>query len=80
MLAMPVLGTVGFEAWKAKEANVSKTEFPGWGDQTERGILWEATTASALLQAGIDILVMRHPEAVKLVKKNIADLMVPNSL
>jgi len=80
MLAMPVLGTVGFEAWKAKEANVGVDEFPGWGEQAERGVLWEAVTASALLQAGIDILVMRHPEAVKLVKKNIEDLMVPNSL
>lgn len=80
MLAMPVLGTVGFEAWKAKEANVSEAEFPGWGDQAERGILWEAMTASALLQAGIDILVMRHPEAVKLVKKNIDDLMVVSNI
>jgi acetyl-CoA decarbonylase/synthase, CODH/ACS complex subunit delta len=80
MLAMPVLGTIGFEAWKAKEANVNEAEFPGWGDQAERGILWEAMTASALLQAGIDILVMRHPEAVKLVKKNIEDLMVINNI
>ncbi|HEY5584525.1 MAG TPA: acetyl-CoA decarbonylase/synthase complex subunit delta [Ruminiclostridium sp.] len=80
MLALPILGIIGFEAWKAKEANVSETEFPGWGDQAERGILWEAMTASALLQAGIDILVMRHPEAVKLVKKNIDELMVVNNI
>jgi acetyl-CoA decarbonylase/synthase complex subunit delta len=80
MLSMPVLGTVGFEAWKAKEANVSESEFPGWGDQAERGILWEAMTATGLLQAGIDILVMRHPEAVKLVRKNIDDLMVVSNL
>jgi acetyl-CoA decarbonylase/synthase, CODH/ACS complex subunit delta len=80
MLAMPVLGTIGFEAWKAKEANVRSEEFPGWGDQAERGILWEATTAAALLQAGMDILVMRHPEAVKLTMKNINDLMITNTL
>lgn len=80
MLALPTLGTVGFEAWKAKEANVGIDEFPGWGEQAERGILWEAVTASALLQSGLDILVMRHPEAIKLVKKNIADLMEPSSL
>jgi acetyl-CoA decarbonylase/synthase complex subunit delta len=78
MLAMPILGTVGFEAWKAKEANVSQTDFPGWGEQAERGILWEAVTAGALLQSGIDLLVMRHPEAVRLVRKNIADLMTDN--
>lgn len=80
MLAMPVLGTVGFEAWKAKEANVSIDEFPGWGEQAERGVLWEAMTASSLLQAGIDILVMRHPKAAALVKKNIEDLMAGNTL
>ena len=80
MLALPTLGTIGFEAWKAKEANVSAEEFPGWGDQAERGILWEAVTATALLQSGLHILVMRHPEAIKLVKKNIEDLMIPNSL
>ena len=80
MLALPVLGTVGFEAWKAKEATVGEDEFPGWGDQAERGILWEATTGSVLLQSGLDILVMRHPEAVALVKKNLADLMAPNCL
>jgi len=80
MLAMPVLGMVGFEAWKAKEANAEVEEFPEWGEQAERGILWEAMTASTLLQSGIDILVMRHPEAVKLVKKNIDELMVPSLL
>jgi acetyl-CoA decarbonylase/synthase complex subunit delta len=78
MLAMPSIGTIGFEAWKAKEANVGVDEFPGWGDQSERGILWEAVTATSLLQAGLDILVMRHPEAVKLVRKNIDELMKPN--
>lgn len=80
MLSMPVLGTIGFEAWKAKEANVNTEEFSGWGEQAERGILWETMTASALLQAGMDILVMRHPEAVKLIKKNIDDLMKPNNV
>lgn len=80
MLSLPTIGTVGYEAWKAKEANVGADEFPGWGEQKERGILWEAVTASSLLQSGLDILVMRHPEAVKLVKKNIDDLMKPNKV
>lgn len=78
MLSLPTIGTAGFEAWKAKEANVGADEFPGWGDQQERGILWEAVTATSLIQSGLDILVMRHPEAVKLVRKNIDDLMQPN--
>ena len=79
MLAMPMIGNVGYEVWRVKEANASVEEFPGWGEQEERGILWEATTAAALLQAGMDILVLRHPKALEVVKKNIDDLMVSNS-
>ena len=37
-------------------------------------------TATTLLQAGIDILTMRHPKAVALVKKNIEDMMTPNNV
>jgi acetyl-CoA decarbonylase/synthase complex subunit delta len=33
----------------------------------------EATTAIMLLLAGADVLVMRHPDAVKLVREMIAD-------
>jgi len=79
MLAMPMIGNVGHEVWRTKEANIPAEEEPGWGELEERGYLWEATTAVAYLQAGMDILVMRHPEAVKLVKQNIDELMQDNS-
>jgi len=75
MLSMPMIGNPGFEVWKQKEANISADEAPGWGEQEERGILWEAMTAMAILQAGVDLVVMRHPEAVKLIKQNIDELM-----
>jgi acetyl-CoA decarbonylase/synthase complex subunit delta len=78
MLSLPTIGSVGYEAWKTKEATAGVAEFPGWGEQQERGILWEAVTAASLLQSGLDILIMRHPEAVRLVKKNIDDLMKPS--
>jgi len=78
MLSLPTMGTIGFDAWKAKEAIADEADFPGWGNQRERGILWEAVTASSLMQSGLDILIMRHPEAVRLAKKNIDDLMKPN--
>jgi acetyl-CoA decarbonylase/synthase complex subunit delta len=35
----------------------------------------EAVTAVILLLAGADVLVMRHPEAIKLVREMIADFM-----
>jgi acetyl-CoA decarbonylase/synthase complex subunit delta len=77
MLAMPTLCTVGYEAWRAKEANADEEEYPEWGKREERSILWETTTAMALLQAGTHILVMRHPEAVRLTREAIDRLMVP---
>jgi acetyl-CoA decarbonylase/synthase complex subunit delta len=44
------------------------------GDQTKRGILMEAITAVDLLLAGSDLLIMRHPEAVKMTKSIIQEL------
>ena len=79
MLAMPMIGNAGFESWRIKEANIPEEEQPAWGEQEERGILWETTTAMAYLQSGIDILVMRHPEAVRVIKGNIDDLVKDNS-
>ncbi|MBS4026053.1 MAG: acetyl-CoA decarbonylase/synthase complex subunit delta [Clostridia bacterium] len=78
MLAMPMICTVGYETWRSKESNASEADFPSWGDQEVRGIGWEAMTAAALIQAGASILLMRHPEALKKVKKNIDELMVSN--
>ena len=77
MLAMPVIGFIGAEAWKAKEAVAPEEDFPGWGGGKTRGILWEAVTATSLMQSGMDILVMRHPEAMKTVKRQIEALMQP---
>ena len=79
MMALPVVCLAGPEAWRPKEPNASDAEAgPGWGEQKDRGIMWEAMTATALLQAGGDLVLMRHPEAVKIVKAHIDALMVPN--
>jgi len=75
MMLMPVLVDAGNEAWRAKEAKASDEEFPEWGIQEERGPMWETVTATTLLQAGSDIIRMRHPKAVTAVKKTIDALM-----
>jgi len=35
---------VGQESWRAKEAKASSIEFPQWGPESERGIIWETIT------------------------------------
>lgn len=75
MLALPFVCLVGNEAWRAKEAKALQAEFPHWGPEKERGPLWENVTAVALLQAGADILIMRHPKAVSETRKTIDLLM-----
>jgi acetyl-CoA decarbonylase/synthase complex subunit delta len=69
MMAMPAICDVGYEAWRAKEAKL--VDAPGWGDSADRGPMWETATAICLLQAGVDIIRMRHPRAVKTVKNFI---------
>ncbi|MEJ2704379.1 MAG: acetyl-CoA decarbonylase/synthase complex subunit delta [Sedimentisphaerales bacterium] len=72
MMAMPAICDVGYESWRCKEAKM--TDSPGWGDISERGPMWEAATAVCLLQAGVDIIRMRHPKAVGIVKNFIDEL------
>jgi len=74
-VASPFICFVGQESWRAKEARASMREFPAWGEESERGIIWEAVTAVALMQAGGDILVMRHPRAIEKINKYIDKLM-----
>ncbi len=75
MMAMPVLCVVGAESWRAKEAKAPDTEFPAWGPAKERGPLWETITAVSLLQAGADILMLRHPKAAEVVRSTLGQLM-----
>lgn len=74
-MAQPILCDVGKEAWSVKEARASKEEQPDWGEEGLRGPLWEATTAYMYLLAGADILILRHPEAVRAVKRAVRELM-----
>src|SRR5512136_3189127 len=75
MTQLPMLVTPGFEAWKTKEAKVETGVPDSWGKWLDRSINWETMTATALLESGADIVVLRHPESVKRVKAAIVDLM-----
>ncbi|HJX35449.1 MAG TPA: acetyl-CoA decarbonylase/synthase complex subunit delta [Dehalococcoidales bacterium] len=72
-LQFPIICNLSKEVWKSKEVNQPDNE-SNMGNAKNRGILMEAMSAVALLMAGGDILIMRHPEAIKLTKEMIVDL------
>ena len=71
-MQQPLVCNLAPEVWKTKEA---KSEDPKLGNPRTRGITLEAMTATLLLLAGADILVMRHPEAVAKIQALIKELM-----
>jgi acetyl-CoA decarbonylase/synthase complex subunit delta len=73
-LQFPMINFVGKEVWKVKEAKLSQADSPTLGDPKERGILMEAVTGMLLALAGSDVLILRHPEAAKLLKEMFASL------
>jgi len=71
----PILGDVGMYVWKVKETLAPEVDVPLWGSLEDRGIAWEALTATAMLIAGANLLIMRHPKAVETVGKVIEELI-----
>ncbi|MBN2402996.1 MAG: acetyl-CoA decarbonylase/synthase complex subunit delta [Spirochaetes bacterium] len=73
-LQYPIICNLGFETWKTKEAKLPQADAPTLGDAKKRGILIECVTAMSLLLAGADILILRHPDSVKLINSMIAKM------
>jgi acetyl-CoA decarbonylase/synthase complex subunit delta len=73
-LQFPLICNLAKEVWKTKEVKIPTEEDPKLGDAKKRGILLEAMSAMALLLAGGDVLIMRHPEAIRLIREMIAEL------
>ena len=79
-LQYPIINNLGNEIWRCKEAKQPATEAPTLGDPEKRAVLMEAVGAVTYLMAGSDILIMRHPEAVRMVKAFIDKLAGGGSL
>ena len=75
LLSQPVICDVGFEAWRAKEAKAPPFQCVTDETRDQWGVIWEAATAVVLLQAGAEILVMRHPQAIEFARKTISQFM-----
>ncbi|MDD5174412.1 MAG: acetyl-CoA decarbonylase/synthase complex subunit delta [Candidatus Omnitrophica bacterium] len=66
MLSMPFILFVGQETWKVKEAKELGLR---------QGVNWEIATSVSMLQAGADILVVRHPDSAKAITNYIKEMM-----
>lgn len=74
-LQIPMISNIGNEIWKCKEAGQPIEEAPILGDPERRGILMETVAAVSYLMAGSDVVILRHPESVRLTRSFI-ELMV----
>ncbi len=72
-LQVPIICNLGREVWKAKEVRLDSDDMIG--DQERRGVLMEAITASCMLMAGGEVMIMRHPQAISLTRALINGLM-----
>lgn len=74
-LQMPVMTPVASETWSVKESIVEKDDIPEWGERETRGIDMEVATAAAVLAAGSNAVILRHPQSVATISKFISELM-----
>ena len=74
-LQMPIVAPVSTDTWGVKESIATAEDVPEWGDQEERAIGMEVSTAAANLTGGADAVIMRHPAAVATIKKFITELV-----
>ena len=73
-LQIPIISNIGNEIWKSKEAGQSIDEAPTLGDPERRGILMESVAGVSYLLAGSDVIILRHPESVRMVRSFIERL------
>ncbi|MBU0484459.1 MAG: acetyl-CoA decarbonylase/synthase complex subunit delta [Proteobacteria bacterium] len=71
-LQVPFICNLGREVWKTKETRMPSDQMIG--DQERRGVLMEALTATCMLLAGGETLIMRHPHSIALTKSLIKGL------
>ncbi len=79
-LQYPILSNLAEEVWKTKEAKLPTADEPHLGEAKTRGINLECITAVSALQAGADLIILRHPETLNHLRKYVSGLMVETSL
>jgi acetyl-CoA decarbonylase/synthase complex subunit delta len=80
MTQLPMMVNPGVETWKTKESKVGEGIPDEWGEWTERGVNWETLTAVSLIEAGADVVILRHPESLTRVQAAISELMASETV
>jgi GxxExxY protein len=64
-LNLPMIGNIAKEVWKIKEVKIDDEKM---GETKTRGIFFEAITAISFILAGTDVVVVRHPKSLSLLR------------
>ena len=75
MTQQPLICQAGAEVWRQKEARAVDGVPEAWGDLSGRGVAWEISTGMTLLEAGADILLVRHPDSLSALRAALDDLV-----
>ncbi|MFH0822019.1 MAG: acetyl-CoA decarbonylase/synthase complex subunit delta [Pseudomonadota bacterium] len=79
-LQYPIVNNIAEEVWKTKEAKLPAAEDPKLGEAATRGVNLEVITALSALQAGSDLLILRHPKTLEHLRKYISTIMEATDL
>jgi acetyl-CoA decarbonylase/synthase complex subunit delta len=74
MTQQPMICFAGEESWRQKESRAAEGVPTEWGDIEKRGTTWETVTATTLLESGADIVVLRHPKTIGVIRETINKL------
>lgn len=67
-LQMPIITPVSFDTWSVKESIASQEDAPEWGNQEERGIAMEVSTAASVICSGANAVILRHPRSAETIR------------
>ncbi len=74
MTQQPMICNLGEESWRQKESRAATGVPDAWGTLATRGLAWEVATALCVLEAGADIVVLRHPASLAALRAALDDL------
>ena len=74
MTQQPMICNLGEESWRQKESRAAEGVPESWGELETRGEAWEVTTALTVLEAGADVVVLRHPASLATLRAALDDL------